>query len=121
MLKGLIDKLAQDPEQLRAKNCREWACRVAGATPINEVTLRRHHRTAGVIQNIRIDPRRGSGSVEATITDGTGHLVAKWLGRQKLSGIRLGRGLIVEGMAGCDADGELVVLNPEYELVNGPG
>jgi hypothetical protein len=74
---------------------------------------------AGVIQNIRIDPREG-GSTEATIADGTGQLVAKWLGRASLSGIRLGEGLILQGAIGQTDEGEHLILNPEYELVPGP-
>ena len=76
-------------------------------------------KVAGVVQNIRIDPREGRDSVEATITDGEGHLIAKWLGRQSLAGLHLGVGLIVEGIAG-EQEGDLVVLNPEYQLVSGP-
>ena len=75
---------------------------------------------AGVIQNIRIDTREGRDSIEATITDGTGNLVAKWLGRPSMSGIRLGMGLIVEGIPGTGDRDEPVVLNPEYRLVPGP-
>ncbi len=47
-------------------------------------------------------------------------MVARWLGRSSLSGIRLGAGLIVEGTPGVGEHGELVVLNPEYQLVPGP-
>ncbi len=72
-----------------------------------------------MIQNIRIDPRAGRDSVEATITDGSGTAIAKWLGRSAMSGITLGVGLIMEGVAGAQ-EGDLVVLNPEYELVPGP-
>lgn len=73
-----------------------------------------------MIQNIRIDPRQGSGAIEATIIDGTGHMVAKWLGRDRMPGIGLGIGLIMEGMCGVGDDGELVMLNPEYDLVADP-
>ncbi len=69
---------------------------------------------------MRIDPREGSGSVEATIFDGSGTMVLRWLGRRSLAGIGLGTGLIVEGMVGTNADGEFVMLNPEYELVPAP-
>lgn len=73
-----------------------------------------------MIQNIRIDPREGSGYVEATAIDGTGALVLRWLGRRSMSGIRLGMGLIVEGIVGKTAEGELMMLNPEYQLVPSP-
>ena len=119
-LQSLVDKLARSPEQARAENCRAWACTVAQATPIVEVTPRRQVKVAGIIRNIRIDPRSGSASIEATITDGTGELVARWLGRRPFTGMRLGRGLIVEGVAGLGDDGELVILNPEYRVAVGP-
>lgn len=42
----------------------------------------------------------------------------KWLGRQTMSGISLGMGLVVEGtVAGSEDD--LTILNPEYRLVPG--
>jgi hypothetical protein len=47
-------------------------------------------------------------------------MVAKWLGRSSMSGIQLGEGLIMEGTPGVGEHGELVILNPEYELCSGP-
>lgn len=115
-----MEKLARSPEETRAENCRAWACTVPQVTPIVDVTPRRRVKVAGVIRNIRIDPRPESASIEATITDGTGELVVKWLGRRRFTGMRLGKGLVVEGTAGLGDDGELVVLNPEYRLAVGP-
>ena len=120
LLSRFIEKLARPPEDIRAENLRKWASSVEGATPIAELRARERATIAGVIQNIRIDPRTGSGSIEATIIDGTGQMVAKWLGRSSLSGITLGMGLIVEGIVGVAPDGEFSVLNPEYRLFPGP-
>jgi hypothetical protein len=119
-LGGYFRKLSLPPEELRAINLRRWVSTVAGATPIDQLQARERARAAGVIQNIRIDPREGTGSIEATIIDGTGRLVTKWLGRSSLQGIRLGMGLIVEGVAGVGTDGDLQFINPEYQLVPGP-
>lgn len=119
-LRGAFAGLARSGEEIRAENLRRWASTIPDATPITRVEPRQRCRVAGVVQNIRIDPREGRGSIEATIIDGTGDLVARWLGRQSLSGIRLGMGLVVEGIVGTGEDGELVVLNPEYQLVPGP-
>lgn len=116
----MLDALARPPEEIRAENLRRWVATIAGAVPIAQVTARQRARVAGVIQNIRVDPREGSGAIEATFIDGTGSMVAKWLGRQSLSGIRLGMGLIVDGVMGQGPEGELLVLNPEYELVPSP-
>ena len=88
--------------------------------PIANVQSRQRAKVAGVIQNIRIDPREGSGSIEATIIDGSGELIAKWLGRQSMSGIQLGMGLVVEGVIGTSSDQIPMILNPEYTLVPGP-
>ena len=114
-----MERLARPPEEIRAENLRHWAANIEGTTPISGVEPRQRARVAGVITNIRIDPRQGQGSIEATIVDGTGSMVAKWLGRARLSGIRLGSGLVVEGLPGKQ-EGDLVVLNPEYELIPGP-
>jgi hypothetical protein len=119
-LGGYLKKLSLSPEELRDENLRHWMTSVPGVTPIAELKPRERARTAGVVQNIRIDPREGSGSIEATIIDGTGHMLTKWLGRSSLQGVRLGMGLIVEGVAGVGTDGDLQFLNPEYELVPGP-
>jgi hypothetical protein len=120
LLGRLMDRLSRPVEDLRAENCRQWVARIPNTIRIAEVRPRERSRVAGIIQNIRIDPREGSGSVEATITDGTGHMVAKWLGRATLSGIKPGAGLVMEGTVGTRSDGEMVVLNPDYELVPGP-
>jgi len=119
-LSRLLDRLARTPEDFRAENLRWWRSSIPGTTPIAELRARERAKVAGVIQNIRIDPREGSGAIEATIIDGTGHMVSKWLGRDRMPGIGLGMGLIMEGMCGIGDDGELVMLNPEYDLVTDP-
>jgi hypothetical protein len=119
-LGDFLEKLARSPEDIRDENLRRWAASVSGVTTIGRLEQRRRQKVAGVIQNIRIDPREGHGSIEATIIDGTGHMVVKWLGRPSKSGIQLGMGLVVEGAVGRAGDGEPMVLNPEYELVPGP-
>jgi hypothetical protein len=117
---GFLERLTRAPEDTRADNLRAWRRGFPDTTPISDVQLRQRHKVAGVIQNIRIDPRQGSGSIEATIIDGSGEMVAKWLGRASMSGIRLGVGLVMEGTVGSGLEGEKMVLNPEYQLVPGP-
>jgi hypothetical protein len=116
----LLERLARPPEEIRAENLRRWVSSVPGTTPLNQVESRKRYKIAGVIQNIRVDPRLGRGSIEATIIDGSGHIVVKWLGRQAMSGISLGMGLVVEGIVGMQPDGDPMILNPEYQLVPGP-
>ncbi len=115
-----MEKLARSPEETRAENCNHWARSVPNTTPIGKIRPRDRSKVAGLIRNIRIDPQEGTGSIEATIFDGTGEIVAKWLGRRSLSGLRLGEGLVLDGIIGAGDGDRLVVLNPEYELVSGP-
>lgn len=119
LLERFLHNLTASPDEIRAENLRKWAGSIPDASPIAEVQPRERCKVAGVIQNIRIDPR-GGGSIEAKIADGSGYLVARWLGRSSLSGIRLGEGLVLEGTVGQTDEGEGLILNPEYELVPGP-
>ncbi len=112
--------LTQTPEEARNENLKVWASTIQGVVKIADVKIRERQKVAGVITNIRIDPREGSGSIEATFVDGTGQMLAKWLGRQALQGITLGMGLIIEGTIGAGTTDEPIVLNPEYVLVPGP-
>jgi hypothetical protein len=116
----LIERLIRPPEEVRSENLRLWASTIAGAAPISQVEARTRCKVAGVVQNIRIDPREGTGSIEATIIDGSGRMIAKWLGRRSLAGVTLGMGIVVEGTAGKGEDDELVILNPDYRLVPDP-
>lgn len=121
-IRDLLRRWGRTPEEIRAENLCGWieSLEPVGVTPIEEVIPRQPVKVAGVIQNIRIDPTEGTGSIEATIIDGTGEMVAKWLGRSVMPGIRLGMGLIMEGTPGVAKDGFLVVLNPDFSLVPGP-
>jgi hypothetical protein len=117
---SFLGRLAKSPDEVRADNLKAWATSIGGAVPIKEVVTRTKCRVAGVIMNIRIDPREGRDAIEATISDGTGRMVARWIGRSSLEGIRLGAGLIIEGTAGVGEHNECVLLNPEYRLVTDP-
>lgn len=121
-IREFLSKLGRRPEEIRADNLCLWveSLKPVGVTPIEEVVPRRQVKVAGVIQNIRIHPSEGTGTIEATIIDGTGELIAKWLGRSSMPGIRLGMGLILEGTGGVGKDGYLVILNPDFSLVPGP-
>jgi hypothetical protein len=116
----VLERLSRPAGEVRAENLRAWTLTLPGVIPISAVEPRRHNRVAGVVQNIRIDPSEGTGTIEATINDGSGQMVARWLGRSSLKGIRLGTGLIMERLPGRGGRDELVILNPHYELVPGP-
>jgi hypothetical protein len=120
LLARLLDRLARPAEEIRAENLQTWAQTLPGTCRIAEVEPRKRCRVVGVITNVRIDPRQGGGAIEATVSDGTGRLVSRWLGRSSMRGIRLGIGLLLEGTPSLPEEGETVMLNPEYELLPGP-
>ena len=75
---------------------------------------------AGVVRRLRIDPR--TGVIEVTITDGSTELGAQWAITRQVPQLRAapGSGLILEGMARLDERGELLMVEPTFEIVAGP-
>jgi hypothetical protein len=118
-LKDFFERLSLPPERVREQELLGWMAQIPDVMPISETEPRTRCRVAGVVRNIRINPQEGR-SVEATITDGTGELTIRWLGRSSLQGVRLGIGIIAEGTRGDGSEGHAVILNPEYHLTPGP-
>jgi hypothetical protein len=85
-------------------------------TRIEDAPMRRPVRLRGEIQGIKVVPRAGSSTLEATISDGTGKAVAIFLGRRHIAGMTPGRGVIIEGV-GRNTGGRTVLLNPAYTLL----
>jgi hypothetical protein len=103
-----------DKEQLQS------FCRgVAGVTPIGDCLPRTEITVAGEISSMRIVPRAGSPSLEATVSDGSGMLVVVWTGRRRIAGISPGRRLLLSGR-GTDQGGRgrILLMNPKYELLS---
>jgi hypothetical protein len=73
-----------------------------------------------VVTRLRIDPR--AGAIEATISDGKASLGARWPIERPVEQLRAvpGVGLILEGMARIDPGGELLMVEPVFEIVPGP-
>ena len=93
-------------------------CDGLGVTPMDRITPRTPTRVAGEIRAVRIVPRAGSPSLEATITDGTGSIVVVWTGRRKIAGVTPGKRLVVSGRgAATGPRGRLLMFNPSYELL----
>ena len=93
-----IERATRPVEEIRAEELREWSRGITDVTLIADVQVRTRSRIAGVVSNIRIDPRQGGGTIEATLTDGTGEILARWLGRSSLPGVRLGLPSVPQGL-----------------------
>lgn len=97
---------------------RQFCTDLPGVVPIAEVQPRQEVTVAGEISSVRIVPRAGCPSLEATISDGSGSLVAAWTGRSHIAGITPGKKLVVNGRPSRQGSGtRLLVLNPLYELL----
>jgi hypothetical protein len=69
------------PRGSPVRELRHWASTIAGATSISQVEARTPCKVAGVVQNIRIDPRRAPARSRRPSSMANGQMIAKWLGR----------------------------------------
>jgi hypothetical protein len=108
-------KLTATVEQLDAARLQD---RYSGlhVTRIEAAPLRTPVRVCGEVQETRVVPRAGAPSLEVTVSDGSGRAYAVFTGTQKIPGLGLGRGVLLEGVARTERN-HLVLLNPAYTLL----
>jgi hypothetical protein len=117
-LKNRLQGLRTPAEEIARAQLEEFCGNCPGVVPIAEVRPRQEVSAAGEIRSLRIVPRAGGPSLEATVTDGTGTIIASWTGRRQIAGISPGRRLIIHGRANpCGPAGRMVLFNPTYELL----
>lgn len=103
-------------EQFQAADEKALA-RQRSTTPIGQLRERQVARISGGIQSMTFPPPSNPGPLMATVYDGTGAIDILWLGRRSITGIDVGKHLIVKGTVGRHGGG-LCMLNPEYQLIN---
>jgi hypothetical protein len=117
-LRKRLRQLRVPAADLDLDRLREFCAGQPDVTAIGEVTARQEVSVVGEIDSLRIVPRAGSPSLEATVTDGSGSLDVVWTGRRRIAGVSPGRRLVLHGRAGPhDRRGRLIVYNPSYELL----
>jgi len=117
-LKRFFSKLTTSVDEMDAAKLRQFCGGVDNVVPIGELAARVEASVVGEISSLRIVPRDGSPWLEATISDGTGSIVALWTGRRRIAGISPGRRLVLKGRAIAPAgDRRLTIYNPAYELL----
>ncbi len=117
-LKKLFKNLTTSVSELDAERLRRFCEGRAGAVSIADLPARVEGTVVGEITSMRIVPRAGSPSLEATITDGTGSMVLVWTGRRKIAGVVPGKRIVVSGRgAATGPKGRLLMFNPSYELI----
>ena len=90
-----------------------------GVVAIADLKPRVEANVVGEIASLRVVPKpQGSSWLEATVTDGTGTVVAMWTGRKRIAGVKPGARLQLCGRAAPNGPGtRLMMLNPAYELL----
>ena len=118
VLKKMLHRLTASMSQLDQEKLREFCAGHAQCAPIGEARPREDVSLVGEITTVRIVPRAGSPALEATISDGSGSLVAVWTGRRRIAGVAPGKRLMINGRgAPIGPNGRLLFYNPRYELL----
>ena len=84
--------------------------------PIASAQWRHRAHVKGSVSSIRTAPASASPNVDIEIWDETGGITLQFIGRREITGLEVGSTLCAEGMVG-ETDGNLVILNPSYEIV----
>ena len=85
-------------------------------TAIDAVRWRDRVRVRGQVRSMRVAPQRDVATLECVIDDGTGTLLAVFLGRRELAGVKVGSRIELVGTAGVHQN-RLAILNPSYRLL----
>lgn len=118
VLKKMFRNLTASMSELDEEKLREFCSSQANCSAIREAQPRQQVSLVGEITTLRIVPRAGSPSLEATINDGSGSLVAVWTGRRRIAGVAPGKRLMITGRgAPIGPGGRLLFYNPVYELL----
>lgn len=114
-LKDIAKRLSSSVEEIEESRLHARYDEVDG-TPIADVTPRTRVVVAGEVKAVQVVPRAGSPWLEVTISDGSGKAVAVFSGRRRIAGIDVGRGLVLEGVAGRKGT-KVQLMNPAYTLL----
>ena len=124
-MRKFVEKFTKPVDEQDREQLVTW-CAQRGGTPIDDLQLRQPVRIAGEIRSVRIVPRAGAASLEATVQDGRGSVTAVFLGRRKIVGLSPGRRVLLEGVAtkhknanrsGVSQGNDFLMYNPVYQLL----
>ncbi len=117
-IRDRLKRIAKSNEELDRERLRQFCRDLPGVTSIGDAKPREEVTVAGEITSLRIVPRAGTPSLEATVNDGTGSLVIVWTGRRHIPGVSPGKRLVLSGRGAPQGAGtRLAIFNPRYELL----
>jgi hypothetical protein len=119
-LRKFVEKFTKPVDEQDREQLVSW-CAARGGAPLDDLDLRRPVRIAGEIRSVRIVPRAGAASLEATVQDGRGTVTAVFLGRRKIAGLSPGRRVLLEGVVtkhrSANNAHDRLIYNPVYQLL----
>lgn len=101
-------------EKIQADDDAKFIGRTA-STPIKSLTSRQRARVTGVVISLKTSVPSANPSLIVEVSDGTGVMVVKWLGRRSIAGVLAGRYIQVDGMVDA-GDSRPIMFNPSYSL-----
>ena len=110
-----LDRLTETDQQRLSQELTAWAASIPGTVRIVEARPRAKAKVAGMVRRITVEPVEGFEAVSVVLSDGTGTLTARWLGRRKIPGLALGSRLVIEGVMG-EQGGQRQIVNPTFEF-----
>ncbi len=114
-LRRWLDRLTESDEARLGDEIRTWADSVDGSVRIDVAPNRERVKIAGIIRRLTVFPMRDNEGLEALVSDGTGEIVVRFMGRRGIEGLGLGTRVVVEG-AIAEQRGERRMLNPLLEF-----
>jgi RecG-like helicase len=114
-LRRFLQRLTESDEARLSAEIREWAETVAGSVRIADAPMRTRVRIAGVIRRLTVFPMQDNESLEAVVSDGTGDVIVRFMGRRAIGGLGLGTRVVVEGVLG-ETRGQVQMMNPRLEF-----
>ncbi|HMG39944.1 MAG TPA: amino acid permease [Acidimicrobiales bacterium] len=85
-------------------------------TPIGDARWRDRVRVQGKVRSVRVAPRHDVPVFECVVDDGTGTVIAVFLGRRELAAVNVGTQVELVGTIGIHRS-RLALLNPTYRVV----
>jgi hypothetical protein len=114
-----LARLSESDEQRLEEELRAWAESIPGTVRIADAPLRQRVKLAGMVRRITVRPIEGFEALEVVLTDGTGMVTARWLGRRKIPGLLLGSRILLDGVLG-EEQGVKRMVNPTFEFLSAP-
>jgi hypothetical protein len=114
-LRRRLHRLTADETELEAEEL-QGRVEAVGAEAVSACRERESVCVAGTIRSVTLKSLAGAPSLEAEVYDGSGSVVAVFLGRRRIPGIEAGRTIVLRGRL-TSQDRRPTIFNPRYELI----